>query len=141
MGRRPGENSSEDKALALTGLDAATGQGALTEQVQASIPEHLRLLPDEGQAEYLERVAPAFIEWLVGEAMFLKNPMAMASLTKLLEKKMDAQVKLEQITNRSGRMKQIISGAPGDIRKAMGGSKLDKVMSGQMRASDLGDEA
>ena len=125
-------------ALASAGFDEGTGRGALQEIVQASLPEHLRLLPDEVQADYLERVAPAFIEWLVGEAMLLKNPMAIGSLTRLLEKKMDAQVKLEQITGRSGRMKQIVTGAPGDIRKAMGVKDLDKVMRGEMRPSDIG---
>jgi hypothetical protein len=109
--------------------------------VQASLPPELQLKPDEDQAEYLDRIAPKFIEWLVGEAMFLKNPMAMGSLTRLLEKKMDAQVKLEQITGRSGRLKQIVTGAPGDIRRAMGVKDLDKVMSGEMRPSDLGRQA
>lgn len=127
-------------ALATVGFDEGTGKGALQELVQANLPEHLRLQTDEAQADYLERVAPAFIEWLVGEAMLLKNPMAIGSLTRLLEKKMDAQVKLEQITGRSGRMKQIVTGAPGDIRRAMGVKSLDKVMAGEMRASDIGRE-
>lgn len=125
-------------ALATAGFDEGTGRGVLQEAAQAILPDHLKLQPDEAQADYLERVAPAFIEWLVGEAMLLKNPMAIGSLTRLLEKKMDAQVKLEQITGRSGRMKQIVTGAPGDIRKAMGVKDLDKVMRGEMRPSDIG---
>lgn len=128
-------------ALAAAGFDEGTGRGALQEAAQAILPEHLKLQPDEAQADYLERVAPAFIEWLVGEAMLLKNPMAIGSLTRLLEKKMDAQVKLEQITGRSGRMKQIVTGAPGDIRKAMGVKDLDKVMRGEMRPSDIGRQS
>lgn len=130
--------SSGDMALATAGFDEGTGRGVLQEAAQAILPDHLKLQPDEAQADYLERVAPAFIEWLVGEAMLLKNPMAIGSLTRLLEKKMDAQVKLEQITGRSGRMKQIVTGAPGDIRKAMGVKDLDKVMRGEMRPSDIG---
>lgn len=141
MGRSKGKNSVDDRVMALAAFDEGAGEGALAEAAQATLPDHLKLQPEESQSDYLERIAPSFIEWLVGEAMFLKNQMAMGALTRLLEKKMDAQVKLEQITGRSGRMKQIVTGAPGDIRRAMGVKSLDKVMAGEMRASDIGREA
>lgn len=133
MSRQKGQCTAEQRAVTIMGEGSAP-----IEPMQQYLPEHLRLAKDESHQEYLERVAPSFIEWLMGEAMLEKNPMAIASVTKLLEKKMDSQVKLEQITNRSGKVRQILSGTAGAVREAAGVSRLGDVMAGKMRPSDVG---
>lgn len=117
------------------------GEGAANcKLMQQFMPKEMQLQEGESHDAYLDRIAAPFMEWLVSEAMMKGNQTAMMSLTKLFEKKIDAQVKIEMLTGR-GKVRQAISGSPGAIGRMMGASKLDDVMAGRMRPSDIGGKA
>lgn len=133
MSRLKDQCTEGDKALALMGQG-----GANLELFQSTLPEHLRLKDGEDHDSYLHRVSGSFIEWLVYRAMVKEDGSAVGAVTRLIEKKMEAQIKLAQVMKTPrGTTRRIIEGAPGDIRRAMGSSSLDSVMAGQARPSDL----
>lgn len=130
-----GKQKPEDRAMTIAGEGAAN-----CKLMQQFMPKEMQLQEGESHDAYLDRIAAPFMEWLVSEAMMKGNQTAMMSLTKLFEKKIDAQVKIEMLTGR-GKVRQAISGSPGAIGRMMGASKLDDVMAGRMRPSDIGGKA
>lgn len=132
MSRKKDQSTIDDAALTVAG----EGCGSLM-LLQASMPVHLKLKEEESHHDYLDRVAGPFMEFLVGRAMLENDGMAMGALTRLFEKKMDAQVRLEQIRTAKGSLKQTLTGSAGAIGRMAGMSSIDAVMSGKKRPSDV----
>ena len=132
MGKSVNQQKPQDVAMTVIGQ----GNADLS-LIQDKLPDTLRLLPGESSDAYLERIAAPFMEWLLTETMVKGSGYAMGALTRLMEKKMDAQIKFEMLTGGRGKVKRSISGTPGAIRQAMGAQRLDEVMAGARRPSDF----